>query len=164
MKIQALIALAGAALAAGCVVAPAPYAYYEDGVAVAPAGPAVIYEPSVVIVERGVIHNRAFYLRHPEVYRRDRLRYPERFRPIPPPPRRPVYMRPAPVRPGPVIVKPVPSRHGPVIVKPVPGRHGPATVVQPGPRSGPKPGPAPQGDRHKKRHHGDDDRDDWRGR
>ena len=52
-----------------------------------PAPAEEIYVPDVIIVEGGVRHDRFFYQRHPEYYRRDRLRYPERFAHMPPPSR-----------------------------------------------------------------------------
>jgi len=83
INIQFILALAGACLTTGCVVPGA----YRDYVEVAPqqrlVDPPVEYVvPRVVIVENGVRHDRYYYQRHPEYYRRDQLRYPERFGPV----------------------------------------------------------------------------------
>jgi hypothetical protein len=99
-KIQLLAALTGACLSTGCVpyaYPPAP-PYYDAPVAVEPLPPDEIIVPDVVIIENGVRHDRFFYLHHPEFYRRDRLRYPERFGPRPGyyrGPARPEYRGPA---------------------------------------------------------------------
>jgi len=100
-KIQLFAVFAGACLTSGCIV-PAPYydrpvgygrpAEYDRPVEygrpvayAAPLPPEEIILPEVIIVEGGVRHDRCFYQRHPEYYRRDQLRYPERFahRPTP---------------------------------------------------------------------------------
>jgi len=88
-KIQLFAVFAGACLTSGCIV-PAPYHArpvrygrpVECGRPVAYAAPLLPEEiilPEVIIVENGVRHDRCFYQRHPEYYRRDQQRYPERF-------------------------------------------------------------------------------------
>lgn len=83
MKVQLIVALIGVALSSGCVLAPAPYSYSDgvavEGVVVDSAPPVDIYEPSVIIVENGIRHDRYYYQRHPDVYRYDMRRYPDRF-------------------------------------------------------------------------------------
>ena len=85
MKVQLIVALTGAALSAGCVLPSAPYPYANgvavpaQGVVVDEAPPVEFYEPSVIIVENGIPHDRYYYQRHPDVYRFDMRRYPERF-------------------------------------------------------------------------------------
>jgi hypothetical protein len=85
MKFQLTLALTGALLSSGCVLAPSPYPYAEETVyapgrtVIAPE-PVEIYEPRVIIVENGIRHDRYYYQCHPEFYHRDRIRYPERFR------------------------------------------------------------------------------------
>ena len=78
-KIPIFAASAIACLTSGCIV-PAPYyepVAYGRPVAVVPGDEIIL--PSVLIVEHGVRHDRAFYRRHPEYYRRDRMRYPDLF-------------------------------------------------------------------------------------
>ena len=96
-KIQILAASAIACFTSGCIIAPYPNesgpveygrpAYgapaYGRPVEYVPADE--IYVPEIVIVEGGVRHDRYFYQRHPEYYRRDQMRYPERFAHMPPP-------------------------------------------------------------------------------
>jgi len=86
-KIQLLAALTIAWLTSGCIL-PAPYddrPVYGGSVEYgAPMPSEGIFVPDVIIVERGVRHDRYFYERHPEYYRRDRMRYPERFAHRPP--------------------------------------------------------------------------------
>jgi len=98
-KIQFFAASAIACLTTGCIV-PAPYPYdrgpveygrpvygrpvYAAPVEVVPGPAEEIYVPDVIIVEGGVRHDRFFYQRHPEYYRRDQVRYPERFAHMPP--------------------------------------------------------------------------------
>lgn len=88
-KIQLFAVVAVASITSGCVL-PAPY--YDSPVEYgAPVPYNEIIVPEVVIVEHGVRHDRYFYQRHPEFYHRDRMRYPERFHHMPPPPPRYVH-------------------------------------------------------------------------
>ena len=104
-KLLLLLAISGAFLTTGCIVDPAYYPQpYRPRVVEAPAvypgpGPVVEYGgpeyvvPNFVIVEGGVRHDSYFYQRHPEYYRRDRERYPDRFAHLPPPRRDDRYHR-----------------------------------------------------------------------
>jgi len=89
VKIHFLAASAIACLTSGCIM-PSPYPYYEGPVEYgrpvygAPRPAEAIYVPDVIIEEGGVRHDRYFYQRHPEFYRRDQMRYPERFSHRPP--------------------------------------------------------------------------------
>lgn len=91
--ISLVAALAGACLSAGCVIEPLPPPpgpVYRGGYVEAPVlPPSEIIVPEVVIIEGGVRHDRYYYMHHPDVYRRDRMRYPGRFGPPPPPRRNP---------------------------------------------------------------------------
>jgi hypothetical protein len=106
-RLSLIAALTGACLSTGCVIAPLPPPpngpIYRGGyVETAPLPPDDIFVPDVIIIEGGIRHDRYFYQRHPEIYRRDRMMYPNRFRVTPPPRpdyRRPDYRRPSNPRP-----------------------------------------------------------------
>jgi len=127
-KIQILAASAIACLTSGCVI-PAPYysepVTYGRPVAVVPEEEIIL--PSVIIVEHGVRHDRAFYRRYPEYYRRDRMRHPELFRPEYPHGHAPVYHESyhAPVVVAPVYHGSVPPPHVVVVHPEEPGEHHP---------------------------------------
>lgn len=95
MKIKIIAALACSMLTSGCVITAVDYPYNDGAVVVVPSAPVEIYEPSVIIVENGIRHDRYYYQRYPDAYRRDYYRYPDRFRHLPPP----RYGRPAPPPP-----------------------------------------------------------------
>lgn len=86
--ISLVAAVAGACLSAGCVIQPLPGVVYPPGpvyrggyveAAPLPPGPEEIIVPDVVIIEGGIVHDRIFYMHHPDIYRRDRMMHPERF-------------------------------------------------------------------------------------
>jgi len=134
-KIQLFSAFTIACLTSGCIV-PAPYysrpVGYGAPVEAYPAYPDEIYVPEVIIVEGGVRHDRYFYQLHPEYYRRDRLRYPERFAHMPPP------------------------RHEAVVRGPVPAVH--AVAGRPTGSVAPQATPS-KDSKDKKKKHNDDDHD-----
>ena len=148
IQIKFLAASAIACFTSGCVLPP-PYfsepVDYGRPVAVVPGEEIIL--PSVIIVEHGVRHDRAFYRRHPEYYRRDRMRHPELFRPEYHHDRAPV----APAYRAPVVVAPV--YHGPVTAP-----HAAARPNVPGNHADQYP---PKNDsKAKKKKHDDKDRDD----
>lgn len=158
MKIQFLAASAIACLTSGCVL---PDPYYSDPVAygrpvaVAPGYREEIILPGVLIVEHGVRHDRDFYRRHPEYYRRDRMRYPHLFR------SESHHERDyrAPVYPAAV----APSRRAPVVVAPVyrGSVAAPYAVARPNGPGAPGDQYPPKNDaKDKKKHRKDKDRDD----